>query len=160
MIKQVEVNVDYILMLVEQFLKLKGSGKDREVRASIDRAVAASPSLRNKKDLIEQFVETISITAKVDSAWVAFIAARRTEELNQIIVEEGLDAEATRSFMDNSFRDGGIPASGAAITKVLPALSRFSADDAHAIKKRTVLERLNAFFERYFGLANGRSDDD
>ncbi len=160
LIKQVEVNVDYILMLVEQYLKLKGSGKDREVRASIDRAVASSPSLRNKKDLIEQFVETVSITAKVDSAWVAFIAARRTEELNQIIVEEGLDAEATRSFMDNSFRDGGIPASGAAITKVLPALSRFSADDAHAIKKRTVLERLNAFFERYFGLANGRSDDD
>ena len=155
LIKQVEVNVDYILMLVEQYLQAKGTGKDKQIREAIDRAVAASPSLRNKKDLIEQFVDSVSITARVDAAWLAFIAARKAEELDRIIGEEGLDGAATRTFMENAFRDGAIPAAGTAITKILPAASRFAADSAHSTKKRTVLSRLSAFFERYFGLANG-----
>jgi type I restriction enzyme R subunit len=154
LIKQVEVNVDYILMLVEQYLRAKGTGKDREIREAIDRAVAASPSLRNKKDLIEQFVDSVSITARVDAAWVEFIEARKTDELNRIIAEEGLDGPATRIFMENAFRDGAIPATGTAITKTLPPASRFSPDAAHSTKKRTVLERLSVFFERYFGLAD------
>ncbi len=154
LIKQVEVNVDYILMLVEQYLRAKGTGKDREIRETIERAVAASPSLRNKKDLIEQFVDSVSVTAKVDAAWMAFVAAREQQELDRIIAEEGLDAAATREFMENAFRDGAVPAAGTAITKILPPVSRFSADAAHSSKKRSVLERLNAFFERYFGLAS------
>lgn len=155
LIKQVEVNVDYILMLVEQYLKAKGTPQDKEIRATIDRAVAASPSLRNKKDLIEQFVDSVSITEKVDAAWVAFIAARKAAELDRIIAEEGLEPAATRTFVDNAFRDGSIPTTGTAITKILPPVSRFSAGGAHSIKKRTVLEKLSAFFERFFGLANG-----
>lgn len=157
LIKQVEVNVDYILMLVEQYLRAKGTGKDREIRETIDRAVAASPSLRNKKDLIERFVDSVSITAKVDAAWTEFIAARKAEELDRIIAEEGLDGAATRSFIDNAFRDGAISATGTAITRILPAVSRFSPDAAHSTKKRTVLEKLRTFFDRYFGLANGSS---
>jgi type I restriction enzyme R subunit len=157
LIKQVEINVDYILMLVEQYLRAKGTGQDKEIRATIDRAVASSPSLRNKKDLIEQFVDSVSITDKVDAAWLAFVAAKKAEELERIITEEGLDTAATHSFIENAFRDGAIVSSGTAITKILPPVSRFSADDAHAIKKRTVLERLGAFFERYFGLAGGQA---
>lgn len=160
LIKQVEVNVDYILMLVEQYLRAKGTGKDKEIREAIDRAVAASPSLRNKKDLIEQFVDSVSITARVDAAWLAFIAARKAEELDRIVAEEGLDGAATRRFMENAFRDGAIPAAGTAITTILPPVSRFAADSAHSTKKRTVLGRLSAFFERYFGLANGPSAGD
>jgi type I restriction enzyme, R subunit len=57
--------------------------------------------------------------------------------------------------MENAFREGAISAAGTAITKILPPVSRFSADAAHSTKKRTVLEKLSAFFERYFGLANG-----
>jgi len=157
LIKQVEVNVDYILMLVEQYLCAKGTGQDREIRETIDRAVAASPSLRNKKDLIEQFVDSVSVTAKVDAAWLAFVEARKTQELDRIIADEGLNDVATRRFMDNAFRDGAIPTAGTAITAILPPVSRFSPDAAHATKKRSVLERLSAFFERYFGLANGAS---
>jgi type I restriction enzyme R subunit len=157
LIKQVDVNVDYILMLVEQYLKAKGTGKDREIRATIDRAVAASPPLRNKKDLIEQFVDSVSITTKVDAAWLAFIAARKADELDRIIAEEELDGAATWNFMENAFRDGAISAAGMAITKILRPVSKFSADAAYSTKKRTVLERLGAFFERYFGLANGPS---
>lgn len=153
LIKQVEINVDYILMLVERYIKAKGTGADKEIRATIDRAVSSSPSLRNKKDLIEQFVDSVSTTAKVDAEWVAFIRAKKAEELDRLIAEEGLNADETKVFVENAFRDGAISATGTAITKILPPVSRFAKNNNHAEKKRGVLDKLAAFFERYFGLA-------
>ena len=153
LIKQVEINVDYILLLVEQYLKKKGSGDDKEIRATIERAINSSPGLRNKKDLIEQFVDSVNTKAKVDAQWQAFVAAKKTEELERIIAEENLNAEAAREFISNAFRDGSISATGTAITKILPPVSRFSKNNGHAAKKQTVLDKLAAFFERYFGLA-------
>ena len=76
LIKQVEINVDYILLLVERYLKKKGGGDDKEIRA-IERAINSSPSLRNKKDLIEQFVDSVNTKAKVDAQWQAFVAAKK-----------------------------------------------------------------------------------
>ena len=153
LIKQVEINVDYILLLVEQYLKKKGTGDDKEIRATIERAINSSPSLRNKKDLIEQFVDSVNTKAKVDAQWQAFVAAKKVEELERIITEENLNAEAARSFIDNAFRDGSIPTTGTAITKILPPVSRFNKNNNHAVKKQSVLDKLAAFFERYFGLA-------
>ena len=153
LIKQVEINVDYILMLVERYLKAKGTGEDKEILASIERAINASPSLRNKKDLIEQFVESVSTKAKVDAQWQAFVARKKVEELERIITEENLDPEATQSFVDNAFRDGAIPASGTAIVMILPPSSRFSKDNTHSVKKQIVLDKLGAFLERFLGLA-------
>ena len=91
--------------------------------------------------------------AKVDAQWQAFVAAKKTEELERIIAEENLNAEAAREFISNAFRDGSISATGTAITKILPPVSRFSKNNGHAAKKQTVLDKLAAFFERYFGLA-------
>ena len=153
LIKQVEINFDYILMLVEKYLKAKGSGQDKEIRATIERAINSSPGLRNKKDLIEQFVDSVSTMAKVDAQWLAFIAARKAEELDQIIAAEGLNSDETKTFVDNAFRDGTIPTTGTAITKILPPVSRFSKNNNHSAKKQTVLDKLGVFFERYFGLA-------
>ncbi|HZX75946.1 type I restriction endonuclease subunit R [Lysobacter sp.] len=152
LIKQVEINVDYILMLVERYLKVKGTGQDKEIRAAIERAINSSPSLRNKKDLIDQFVDSVSPKAPVDVEWLAFVTRRKAEELGRIITEEGLNAEETEAFVDNAFRDGAIPSRGTAITRILPPVSRFSKNNDHAVKKQVVLDRLGAFFERYFGL--------
>ena len=152
LIKQVEINVDYILLLVERYLKAKGTGADKEIRATIERAINSSPSLRNKKDLIEQFVESLSTTTKVDAQWQAFMAAKKVEELERIIADENLNGDATRSFVENAFRDGSIPTTGTAITKILPPVSRFAKNNGHAAKKQTVLDKLAAFFERHFGL--------
>lgn len=152
LIKQVEINVDYILMLVEKYLKKRDSGEDKEILATIERAINASPGLRNKKDLIEQFVDSVSTKAKVDAEWVAFIAAKKTEELDRIIADQGLNAIETRAFMDNAFRDGAIQATGMAIMKILPPVSRFSKGNDHATKKQSALDNLSAFFERFSGL--------
>ena len=153
LIKQVEINVDYILMLVEQYRDAKGDGEDKEIRAAIDRAVTSSPSLRNKKDLIEEFVDSLSATAEVDAAWAAFVAAKRAEELDWIIAEESLDPAATRAFVDAAFRDGAVQPTGTGITKILPPVSRFGQDGGHAAKKQSVLTKLGDFFDRFFNLS-------
>lgn len=153
LIKQVEINVDYILMLVQKYRERFGDGQDKEIRAEISRAVDASPSLRNKKDLIEDFVDAISVDGAIDEEWQAFIAAKREAELTKIIDEENLRADATRSFVEAAFRDGTLRATGTAITKVLPPVSRFSAKAGHGQKKQRVLAKLGRFVERYFGLS-------
>jgi len=152
LIKQVEINVDYILMLVQKYRDALGDGDDKEVRASIDRAVDSSPSLRNKKDLIEAFVDSLTASADVDADWRTFITAKRTEELDRIIADESLNAAETYAFIDTAFRDGGIQPTGTAITTVLPAVSRFAQGGGHGAKKQNVLQRLTAFFERFQGL--------
>jgi type I restriction enzyme, R subunit len=154
LVKQVEVNVDYILMLVEKYREERGDGSDREVETltKIRRAIDSSVSLRNKRDLILAFVASVSVTSDVKEDWRRFVEARREEELEEIIGAQGLDPDATRAFVERAFRDGAIPTTGAAVTGILPPTSRFAADDAYGIKKQTVLDRLTAFFDRYFAL--------
>lgn len=152
LIKQVEITVDYILLLVQKYRDERGDGDDREIRAEITRAIDASPSLRNKKDLIEAFVDRVSVAGEVDAEWSAYIAARRDAELTQLVTDEGLNAEATREFIDRAFRDGALQTTGVAITRVLPPASRFAPGGAHGEKKQRVLDRLAEFFDRYFGL--------
>jgi type I restriction enzyme, R subunit len=161
LIKQVEINVDYILMLVQKYKAAKGDGMDKEIRAEITRAVDASPTLRNKKDLVEAFVDSVSASSIVDEEWRAFVTAKREAELSQIIAEEGLRADETRTFIETAFRDGAIQTAGTAITRVLPPVSRFTARGTFGDKKQRVLTKLAAFFDRFFGLgADGASASD
>ncbi len=95
---------------------------------------------------------SVSVTTDVDSSWQEFVAKARKAELERIIDEENLNAEATVAFVESAFRDGAIPTSGTAITEILPPVSRISAGNAHAAKKQSVIERLLVFFDRFFGL--------
>lgn len=152
--RQDEVNVDYILMLVEKYRE-DGKGEDKELRASIDRAVDASPSLRSKKDLIEQFVDKVSINGPVDEAWREYIDAKREEELQSLIAEQNLNPDETEAFIADAFRDGAIPSGGTRINKLFAQrASRFSRANVHGTKKRTTIDKLTAFFERFKGLGN------
>ncbi|MBN8690825.1 MAG: type I restriction endonuclease subunit R [Armatimonadetes bacterium] len=162
LIKQVEINVDFILMLVAKFREAKGNGDDVEIRAQITRAVDSSPTLRNKKDLIENFVDSVSASGELDAEWRAFVDRKREEELGQIIEEESLKPEETRAFVESAFRDGVIRSTGTAITKVMPPTSRFSSDGGHGQKKQRVLAKLIAFFERFLGLVSrhGQNGDE
>ncbi len=153
LIKQVEITVDYILLLVEQWRRKRSDGADQALDAvAIQRAVDSSPSLRNKKDLIMDFVDRVSAHGAIDEAWRTFVNARRAAELDALIVEERLKPDETKAFVDRAFRDGAIPVKGTAITTILPPVSRFSPDGSHSDQKWRVLARLTAFFERFFGL--------
>lgn len=154
LIKQVEINVDYILMLVEKWREIRGDGADKEIaEKAIQRAVDSSLTLRNKKDLILDFVDRVSATGEIDDEWRSYIEAKQTAELDELISEEGLKPDETKTFVNHAFRDGRIPTTGTAVTKIMPPASRFAADGGHGEKKQRVLARLTEFFDRFFGLS-------
>lgn len=156
LIKQVEINVDYILMMVQKWREARGSGADKEGEAvtQIQRAVDSSLTLRNKKDLIMDFVDRISASGEIDEEWRTYVDAKRSAELDAIISEENLRPDETKAFVEHAFRDGAIPSTGTAVTKILAPVSRFSTDGGHGLQKQRVLVRLGAFFERFFGLSS------
>ncbi|GAB2764629.1 hypothetical protein GCM10027090_38730 [Sinomonas soli] len=143
-------------MLVQKYRDKRGDGEDKELRAEITRAIDASPSRRNKRDLIEDFVDRVSAEGDVDDEyeWRRYIAERLEWELSRIIEDESLRPEETRSFVDASCREGSLRTSGTAITKVLPPVSRFSAQGGHGEKKQRVLAKPGEFFEWFFGLSS------
>jgi type I restriction enzyme R subunit len=155
LIKQIEINVDYILDLVR---KLKESGADqsanKEIKASINRAVDSSLSLRSKKDLIESFIARVNLQdgVDVDEAWRQFIAEQRSQELEQIIEDESLEGAATRVFMDQAFRSGQIQTAGTGLSRVMPAVSIFSPTGEHERQRTRVIDKLQIYFERFFTL--------
>lgn len=153
LVKQTEINVDYILLMVKKYQETRGLGQgDKEIRADVMRAVDSSYTLRSKRDLIEAFINSLNLEADVDDHWREFIQSQKEKELEAIILEENLNPDATRAFVESSFRDGGVNASGTAITQVLPPVSRFSPENGHSEKKQKVVAKLQQFFERYFGL--------
>jgi type I restriction enzyme R subunit len=150
LIKQVEINIDYILMLIKKYHD--GNMQDKQIKVSIRKAIDSSLELRNKKDLIEQFIDSLTVSSEVDEDWRKFMDEKKKAELEKIIADENLNSDETYRFIDRAFRDGGVVQTGTAITKILPPVSRFSADNLHASKKRTVLDKLNSFFNRFFGI--------
>ncbi|WP_426736975.1 type I restriction endonuclease subunit R, EcoR124 family [Plantibacter sp. 2H11-2] len=93
-----------------------------------------------------------SSTTDIDEQWAAYVTARRAAEVNAIIEQEDLRPDETRVFVETAFRDGEVKTTGAAMTKVLPPVARFSSDASHSEKKQRVLEKLGTLFERFFGL--------
>ena len=87
-------------------------------------------------------MDSISITEKVDEAWLGYIKTKKQEELERIIAEQKLNPTKTKTFVTNAFRDGVIPATGTTITKILPPVSRFSKNNNLTAKKQSVLDKL------------------
>ena len=150
LIKQIEVNIDYILMLVAKYHE--SHCEDKSILVSIDKAVSSSIELRSKKGLIDGFISRINASTKVDEDWRKFVHEQKENDLDAIINDEKLKAEATRKFIDGSFRDGAIKTTGTDIDKILPPVSRFSGGGGRAVKKQTVINKLMAFFEKYLGI--------
>ncbi len=150
LIRQVEINIDYILMLVRQYHD--SNCKNKELLVSITKAIGASMNLRSKKELIESFVASVNAGTDVDNAWEAYVRQRREEDLADIIKSENLKEGETRKFIDSAFRDGQVRTTGTDIDKILPPMSRFGSGGNRSYKKMSVIEKLQAFFEKYIGL--------
>ena len=149
LIKQVEVNIDYILMLVEKYHD--GNCEDKEILSTIRKAVDASIQLRSKKELIEQFISQVNVESSVRGDWRRYVSEQEESDLAEIIATEKLKPEETRKFMENAFRDGAIKTTGTDIDKLMPPVSRFGGGN-RSKKKQGIIDKFKAFFEKYFGL--------
>ena len=148
LVKQVEINIDYILMLVKKYHD--SHCKDKEILMSVNRAVDSSLELRSKKVLIETFIAGINDVEDVLLEWREFVAKEKEKQLEQIIDEEKLKPAETRKFVDYSFRDGVMKTTGTDIDKIMPPMSRFGGNREK--KKFSIIEKLKQFFERFFGI--------
>ncbi len=149
LIKQIEINIDYILMLVQKYHD--SHCDDKEVLITIRKAVDASPELRSKKALIESFIAGINDVSDVMVEWRSFVAEQRESDLQQIIAEEKLKPEETRKFIETAFRDGSVKTTGTDIDKLMPPMTRFGGGN-RAEKKQGIISKLLGFFEKYFGI--------
>ena len=157
LVKQVEVNIDYILMLVTKYHN--SNCQDKEILGSIDKAIKSSLALRSKRELIEGFISRINANTNVMDDWGRFVREQKEIDLKKIIEEENLNEEETRKFLENSFRDGQVKTNGTDIEKILPPMRRFGGGNRVA-KKETIIEKIKKFFERYFGISAIDDDND
>lgn len=169
LVRQVEINIDYILILVEQ--RHGDHVKDREIAARIMSSVAASPELRDKSELIERFLEIAGFGEAdaqfdidpaapeserhdaVERNWRKFVADSMEDEMAGIIEAERLKAEPTRDLMHEAFEVGGVPQEGTAVTRVMPPGSRFGAKaEARDRQRHRVTDLLSGFYRKYRSL--------
>lgn len=154
LIKQIEINIDYILELVKKYHE--DHIKNRELLVDINKAIDSSVELRNKKDLINQFITSLDIHSVVDEDWQKYVEKKRIEELEEIIKCENLDHDETYKFIRNAFRNGSVATTGTDLAKVLPPVSRFSPGGERSRKRESVLNKLIHFFERFFDISGGK----
>ncbi|WP_096020165.1 type I restriction endonuclease subunit R [Campylobacter lanienae] len=148
LVRQLEVNIDYILMLVTKYHK--SNCKDQEIRNLIDISIGAS-SLRSKKDLIDGFINKINADTDVMTDWAKFVKEQKESDLKDLIKDENLKESETRKFIDSSFRDGQVKTIGTDIEKILPPMGRFNGGNRNE-RKQAIIEKLLKFFDKYFGL--------
>ena len=153
LVKQVEVNIDYILQLIQKHHSQ--NVEDKELSSDIARAIDSSVGLRNKKELIQQFVARLTpeSSVEIEEAWRKFVTESKAEELEKIISDEQLDKSKTYDFIESAFRNGGIQSGGTAIADMLPPIPRFDPEKIRTEAKQRVLDRLILFFDKFFDIS-------
>ena len=149
LVKQTEINIDYILTMVKKYHD--SNCKDKEILVDVERAIGSSTELRSKKDLILMFIARVDESTDIDRDWIKFVKEQKETDLKKLIEENKLKPDETRKFLDNAFRDGVIKTTGTDIDKILPPMSRFGGGNREQ-QKNSIIEKLKEFYEKYFGL--------
>ncbi len=152
LIKQIEVNIDYILELIKKFFD--GKAQDKEILISVEKSIDSSMELRNKKDLIMAFITTLNSGENIYEDFEKYVKEQKLKELNQIIEQENLNKQETYKFIKKAFKDGYLETSGVEIAKILPPISRFSKTKERAKKKSEVIEKITEYFNRFYTITN------
>ena len=147
LVKQVQINIRYILELVQQYHD--SNCEDKEIIVKIRKQVDASPDMRDKRDLIEKFIERMTPEKGKDvgNEWEQYIEQEKKEQLDAIIIEENLKPAETIAFMQRAFADGYVTETGTGIAKILPPSNPFLPESGE--KKQTVIEKLKAYLNKF-----------
>ena len=97
------------------------------------------------------FINTVNAATDVDRDWQSYVQQQKQQELEQIIAEEKLKPAEAQRFVANAFRDGALKTTGTDVDQILPPVSRFGGGN-RTEKKKTIIQRLAQFFEKYFGI--------
>ena len=156
LVKQVQINIRYILELVQQYHD--SNCENKEIIVKIRKQMDASPDMRDKRELIERFIEQMTPVkgADVGERWEKYIEQEKKEQLNAIIAEENLKPTETEAFIKRAFADGYVTETGTGIAKILPPSNPFLPESGE--KKQTVIDKLKAFLRRFQDTSEDRED--
>ncbi|MBR1594803.1 MAG: type I restriction endonuclease subunit R [Alloprevotella sp.] len=157
LVKQVEINIDYILELVRKYHD--SHLEDKEIVVKIQKAINASPDLRNKRELIEEFIRNLTPQSDVDDDWNTYIRQEMAKQLQDIINSENLKEKETRTYIENAFRNGYVQESGTELADILPPMSRFTPSGDRQKKRENVLEKIRDFFDRFWDLVGSSTEE-
>ncbi len=157
LVKQVEVNIDYILYLVKQYHE--SHCQDNEIHIRIVKSIESSADLRDKKELIERFIESMTAKGDVYEEWQTYLNEQKRVEFEELVNEEHLKSEKAKEFMEMAFTRGYVPEGGLELNDIMPPINPFDPNANCQGKVEHVLDRLKAFFAKYFGFANGKFND-
>lgn len=129
--------------------------QDGEIRIKIEKAIDSSPDLRDKKELITAFISKLNESTDVDKEWSVYVNNQKIEEFNTLIKEERLKPEKAVKFIEDSFSRGYVPEGGTEVYDILPPVNPFDSNANRQGVSQKVLDRLKAFFNKYFEIANG-----
>ena len=153
LVRQVEVNIDYILFLVQQYNQ--GHQDNAELMVKISKAIDSSPDLRDKKELIEQFIESLTPDSEVNDEWQDYVNKCKRKEFEIIVKEEHLKAGEAKEFIKTSFKRGYVAEGGLELNGIMPPINPFDPNANREGKLHQVLERLKGFFNKFFDISNG-----
>lgn len=153
LVKQVEVNIDYILFLVQQ---MQGDRADiAELTIQINKAIDSSPDLRDKKDLINRFIESLTPDSEVTDKWKEYVDAEKRKEFECIVSEEHLKEGPAKEFIETAWERGYVPEGGLELNAIMPPINPFDPNANREGKLQKVLGRIKGFFGKFFEIAGG-----
>ena len=85
LVRQDEINIDYILAMVAKHHEDNNRGK--EILVDLERAIGSSMNLRSKKELILQFIRSVDPSGDSDLGedWRRYVDEQKKMELEYII---------------------------------------------------------------------------
>ena len=154
LIKSIEVNIDYILSLVKKYHDT--NMEDKEILVTIQKSIMASPDLRNKKDLIMAFINSLDQDSNVYADFESFMNSKKKEGLDKIIMEENLNKEETYNFIERAFEQGRVETNGTEVSNILPPMNMFAPNNERQDKKNKVIDKLLNFFDKFFSITGNK----
>ncbi|GAA7230746.1 type I restriction endonuclease subunit R [Helicobacter pylori] len=148
LIKQNEINVDFILFLLEEYHKTN----QEKTKESILKTIISNPSLRDKKELIEGFLNEIDHNKNSDykSLFESFMQRKKEQELNKLIKDENLNGNLTKEYLDEAFELNFFQDKGEGIGKLLPLINPFAPkSEGNDEKRQQIINKLKSFFDKF-----------
>lgn len=147
LVRHDQINIHYILTLVQKYHDSNCS--DKGIIVQIRKQIDASPDMRDKRELIENFIGMMTPEkgGDVGEQWEAYIEQEKKKELDSIIEAENLKPKETAAFVERAFRDGYITETGTGIAKILPPTNPFLPESGE--KKHLVVEKLKVYLNKF-----------
>lgn len=153
LLKSQEIDLDYILELVFEHNK-KTKDKDALID-EVRRIIRSSIGNRAKEGLVVDFIhdtdlDPIQDKAGIISAFFAYAQKRQKKEAANLIVEEKLNEEAAKRYIQTSLKHEFASENGTGLNAILPKMSPLNPQ--YLTKKRSVFQKIVAFVEKFKGI--------